>query len=796
VHAVSGLEQAQNDALDLSSSCFIFASAGSGKTSTLVNRYVKSVFYGLHPKEILCLTFTNAAVLEMKSRISRILEALYLNENGFTEHYIAEHFEVSSVSSKDIENAESMFFTFQDNLSDIKIVTIHSFCQRLLQQFPLEVGIPPNFEIADECDAEIILQQAKQNAVVKLAEREDLWMALSGLMSTYSFEELVEKVYGLSANFNEFFNTYPDVKAYMAVLEEMFPVGEHVGFSDEQMKFIADEGLSQSELETEFLTDSGTIRKRMRFSDKAMANSVAEVIFANSQSLKKAAFIEKNCRFLEAVKVILDEYRHLKDAGNVIDFTDVLYKAKYLATKSCAREFVLSSMCAGIKSIMVDEAQDLSAIQWELISFFANDMFHDASSDKTIMVVGDIKQSIYRFQGARYEMFSGFYERCRSSFARLGKPLKTAYLNSNYRTVPEILEKVDQVFEYINAKFSLDQDLIPYQRHVAFREPTVTHDRGFEMIDLSDAEDKALEIAEHICDRVSDNRNDVLILTRSRSSLVDDVVRELSRRGVRVVASDKVLLKEHLLIMDLLAVADICADNTNDYAVACVLKSPYLFDTPLTDTGLYDICHGRTTSVLERLKVTDHERYAHLIDIIGSYKADDPLYFFYGVVTKLNGLSGRDSEVLSAFMDEVMHFADTCAGTIEELLSYFRGRNKEVVGTIVSENTVRLSTIHGAKGLEADYVFLLDFNIEADKSKMKMVFTDTAEGRTMCFIRPSQRESFEEIESIMETEYTEERNELMRLLYVAMTRARNSFCIFGTDNQKSAYSLIKQAINS
>ncbi|MDR2458610.1 MAG: UvrD-helicase domain-containing protein [Holosporales bacterium] len=786
-------EQAQLDALDLSSSCFIFASAGSGKTSTLVKRYVKSVFYGLHPKEILCLTFTNAAVLEMKARISKILEALYLNENGFTERYVAEHLGVSNVSQKETVTAESVFFTFQDNFSNVKIVTIHSFCQKLLQQFPLEAGIPPNFKIADECDAEIILQQAKKNAIAKLAESKDLWIALSGLMSTYSFDELVEKIYELSANFNEFFDVYPDLNVYRAMLEEMFPVDKPVEFSDAQAMFMANEGLSQSEQESEFLTSAGTTRKKMRFSDKTMAYSIAEVMFANSQRLKKAAFIEKNCRFLEAVKVILDEYRYLKDTANVIDFTDVLYKAKYLTTKSCAKEFVLSSVCAGIKSIMVDEAQDLSAIQWELISFFANDMFYDASSDKTITAVGDIKQSIYRFQGARHEMFSNFYEHCKLSFAKFGKPLRTVYLNSNYRTVPEILEKVDQVFEYINSKFSLDQDLIPYQKHVAFRPPAVAHGKSFEMVDVSDTEDKAQRIAEHIYGRISDDHNDVLILTRSRLPLVNDVVSELSRRGIHVVASDKVLLKEHLLIMDLLAVADICVDNTNDYAVACILKSPYFFDSPLTDSDLYDICHGRMTFVLERLRIMNREKCTFLMDIVDSCKPDDPLEFFYRVTIRLKNLSGRDYEILSAFMDEVLHFADTFSGTIKEFLSYFRSRNKETTDIIAASDTIRLSTIHGAKGLEADSVFLLDFNIEADKSKMKMVFTNTTGRRKLCFIRPSQRESFEEMEDIMETECIEERNELIRLLYVAMTRARNSFCIFGTDNQKSAYSLIKQA---
>ena len=116
------------EATDVRYSCFVFASAGSGKTKILVDRYVKSLFLEVKPSEILCLTFTNAAVFEMKSRISKILEKLYLNEDNFTESYLRDVVGISHPSFRDIEHAGRLFLKFQDDLSDLKILTIHAFC--------------------------------------------------------------------------------------------------------------------------------------------------------------------------------------------------------------------------------------------------------------------------------------------------------------------------------------------------------------------------------------------------------------------------------------------------------------------------------------------------------------------------------------------------------------------------------------------------------------------------------------------------------------------------------------------
>lgn len=419
------------EATDISSSCFVFASAGSGKTKILVDRYIKSMFFGIDPKDILCITFTNAAVYEMETRISNTLEKLYLNNDNFTEAYLNETLNIAHPSEDDIKKAEELFFKFQDRLSQLKILTIHSFCQSLLQQFPLESNISPNFRIMDESEALKLVQQAKDLALRKVSI--DTVENLSRLISIKTLEDFVEKIYFVLPNFVTFFKKNPSIDAYKQLITELFNVKPPQDFSLEHQKFI-DEFFKEKDLEEVYLTQNGTLRKRIPFSDNRVSRQIAEIVLENLTIRKKEKTIDKTCAFLEIVKGIIDEYQKVKESENVLDFSDVLYKTKFLLTESCAKDFVSSRICARLKSIMIDEAQDLSPIQWQLISLISDDVYSDLSSEKMIFVVGDIKQSIYRFQGADCRLLSEFYEKTSGIFKKIGKPLKTVYLNTSYRT--------------------------------------------------------------------------------------------------------------------------------------------------------------------------------------------------------------------------------------------------------------------------------------------------------------------------------------------------------------------------
>lgn len=776
------------DATDITSSSFVFASAGSGKTKILVDRYIKSLFFGIKPEEILCITFTNAAVFEMEMRISNILEKLYINENGFTHKYISETFKINPTIDN-IKKAESLFFLFQENLSNLKILTIHSFCQKLLQQFPLEADISPNFEIIEERDSLKFLQDIKEQVLRDL--NEETVQKLSDYFSIYSLESFVNKIQQYIPNFLELFEDFSDINEYKKYLNLKFNHSKNnIEFIEEQKYFI-NENFKDEDLENLYLTSAGDIRKKIPFPNNRTSQVLAEIIFKNSQNEKKKQVIEKTCIFLELVNQIIQKYEKFKSDNNVLDFSDVLFKTKYLLTKSCAKEFALSRICNKIKSIMIDEAQDLSKIQWELIHLFSEDIYTDPSSDKTIFIVGDIKQSIYRFQGADYSLFSKFYQFCSNALKNLNKKFKTIYLNINYRTIPKILNVVDKVFVGEIAEFSMNNGIVDYKKHIPIYENAIG---DFSIIELNEDECDDQFIAQKILQLKTENS---LILTRSRSELSENIINKLIDYGVKIAPSDRFNLKDNFLILDIIAIAEICINPEYNYALCCFLKSPYFFKIPFSNDDFFKLCYNRMKSVFENLEFYDPDKYNYINKIIEHYKEDNLREFFCYIINLVENLNQDDEDTITAFIDEINKFSEKHSDNIPEFLKYFKETDIQVINQNISKDCIRLSTIHGSKGLEADTVFLLDFSLSADKQKTNFVFSFDNEflrknyQNSMFFIKPSQKDSFLELSGFIEKEYKEEEKELLRLLYVAMTRARKNLYVFGKGNGNTAFNLIK-----
>lgn len=771
----------ERDALDIASSCFVFASAGSGKTKILVDRYIKSLVFGVEPRDILSITYSNAAVYEIENRISDILKRLYLDEN-FTKTYLKETLNITNISKKDVEKTSQLFFKFQDNLSQLKILTIHSFCQSLLLQFPLESDIFPDFRILDETEGINLMTQAKETVLSRISG--DVVKILSRNFSLKTLEDLINNIYQFLPKFSEFFSKNTTLEAYKNKASNFFntnPSQETISykFSAEQKKFIEKFFVNQ-DLEKVYLTQQGILRKRIPYHNEPLSKDIAEIVFESYMIKNKLKTLEKTCSYLHLVQKIIEEYQRLKNEKNVLDFSDVLYKTKYLLTKSCAKEFVISKICSQIKSIMVDEAQDLSPIQWELIRIFGDDIYSDPYSQKTLFVVGDIKQSIYRFHGADCDLLAKTYIDTTQILQKINKKTKMIYFNKNYRSLPQILDFVDKIFEGNNSKnLGLGYETIMYQKHIPFRQNA---HGNVEIIKIKSTEmgiqKKSEEIAINISKLMTNNS---LILTRSRNELSENIMKSLINLGIKIAPPDRINLSKNLLIMDLLAVADICIKADNEYAICCVLKSPYIFEKPLTNSDLLVLLHNRIDPILEKVKSNFSEQYAVLNRIISWYNENELQKFFYLISINLHRLSTNDQYIIANFMDEITKFSKNNSENIPNFLEYFRTSNIQISNQNTSKAEIRLSTIHASKGLEADTVFLLDYKLEADKTKTNFLFWED-----FFFLKPAQKNSFPEINQIADAEYEEETRELYRLLYVAMTRPRNNLYIF-TDGESSLF---------
>ena len=767
--------------LDISNSCFVFASAGSGKTKILVDRYIKSLIFGVKPQDILCITYTNAAVFEMEERISQKLKEFFINGEEYTKKYLQDELYIKNISENDVRKASKLFFLFQDELSQMKILTIHSFCQSLLQQFPLETGIIPNFRIIEDIEAKKLIQQAKDKVLDSI--QESVIENLIKSLSLYTIENFINQIYGMLSNFQEFFNKHRSLEYYKENMIKFCKLSEILTFTTEQQQFI-DKNFKHENLNEHYLTKDGKLRKKIPYKDSEISRQIADIVYENFILKNKLETVEKTNSFLLIVKSILDEYQNLKAEQNVIDFTDVLFKTKYLLTESYAKEFVVSKIFPQIKAIMIDEAQDVSKVQWDLINIFADDIYSEQKTDKTMFIVGDIKQSIYRFQGADSSLLAEFYNKTSKFFQQCGKKLNVVYLDKNYRSLPKILCAVDQTFSGEISQ-NLCSEIIKYKIHIPHRTDNSGH---FDVITIAKNEEmeEAEQIAHNILHLMTE---DSLILTRSRDNLSENIIKNLQNLGVKISLPNKVNLSQNLLIMDLLAIADICINNDNDYALCCILKSQYIFEAPLNNDDLYCLCHNRICSVFENLKHYFPEKYEYLMEFISKYNKNELCKFFYSIVIKLYNITQNDKYIVDIFMDEVTKFARNYSENIEKFLEYFMSNNIEIGNQNIEKNVLRLSTIHSSKGLEADTVFLLDYSLKADKAKTNFLFSDN-----WCFIKPSQRKSFSEIDVLSEKEYVAEEQELHRLLYVAMTRARDNLYIFS--NEKSSGKTVSSLIKS
>jgi ATP-dependent helicase/nuclease subunit A len=663
-----------------------------------------------------------------------------------------------------IKQAKDLFFIFQDELHDIKIMTIHSFCQNILLKFPFEAGIEADCEVIDENESKNLMKLAKNTAFELLNETDrDALRILSRLISSQTLEELVNKVLSSPARYIDFFKEHDDLDQYEGHLKHTFKLSAPIELSEDQVALIlcTFKDVSLNKLEEIFLTKTGAIRKRL----PSECADIARIVHANDINRKKRLLIRKTIAFLRIVKIIFNTYQDLKRQNNVIDFDDILYMTHQLLTKSNAKEFAVSKICNAIKCIMIDEAQDLSSIQWELISIFSEDILTGHHDDKTIFVVGDIKQSIYRFQGANYNSLLEFYRMCGEA---LNDRLKTVYLNISYRSLPAILDAVDTVFQNF--------ELVQYQRHIPHRQDPNGIVKFIELTG-KDNQENAEQITEYIKGLGAED-SDILILTRSRNDLSDNLLAALAWSGIRVAPPDRILFLQSQLIMDVLALVEFCIgfkemETLNKYSLYCILKSSYIYKVSLGDHELYSIFNSG--DILDYIKTKYAEHWEVMQKTLLCYNSNNLIAFFYYILSSIvRKQSEDDGVIIASFMEQCMKFSQQKSSNIRDFIKYIRQTDAKINIQNTKRDGISVSTIHGAKGLEAPVVCLLAFPLSADKAKTKMICN-----RDLFLLKPAQSDSFDEVQQILEIEYDEEKEELLRLLYVAMTRARDELHIIG-----------------
>jgi ATP-dependent helicase/nuclease subunit A len=746
------------DAIDTNSSCFVFASAGSGKTKILVDRYVKLLLLGNSPSSILCITFTNAATNEMQDRISSILKQLSVDENEFTSNYLKYEMNIDDPSEELLARARVLFSEFVDD--NVNITTVHSFCHDLLQRFPFEADILPDFRVIDNVLSKEYLSIAKDQFFKELADKEDhsTISSISSIISGYAFEELLERMLNTLPKFYRFFERNKDLNEYEGKLRDLFRIGSEIQIDLPPSL----EMMAYSDIEDMFLTKTGGIRKKVKWLPEDTASEIANAIFYNRNNRNKEKTLQKTIGFLLLTKKIFDKYQAIKRAENVLDFSDIIHRTDDLLRDD---DYVLSTVRSHLRHVMIDEAQDMNSDQWRIVSY-------PSSTASTFFAVGDVKQSIYGFQDANPQLFLDFHRLYKES----GKAVKTVNLDTCYRSRPRILELVNKVFR---TRFADYNDHIPYrndQPGVATLVLIGSTGEGDPLGHITSFR-SVPDMVEHLVTNDDGvNPEDIMIITRKRSAEVSEMITELSDRGFQIVGPDRTILNRSLVVMDIIAAARFAVNNDDDYSLACILKSNYLFSIPLSESSMFELCHDRECSLFDNLR--KHEKFSEYVMVLDNItcasncKSIQEFFCYLAFMMK-----GCESDLINSFLETVMKYGEV--DSITGFITWFSSNDIEIPSSIAessNNDTMIVNTIHGSKGLEASVVILLDFSLKSDISRARFLWSETITNMQFV-VRPNASETFEELQCLTEANVKSEEDDLMRLLYVAMTRARDRLYI-------------------
>ncbi len=879
--------RAQSTASNPQNSAWVNANAGTGKTHVLTLRVLRLLLAGTRPERILCLTFTKAAAAEMSKRVfDRLAGWVTMDETALRK-------DLSEVTdapvTKDLtELARRLFAHAIETPGGLKVQTIHAFAERLLQRFPLEAGVPPDFKILDDTAARDLKAHAIEATLTSAtsAPKSLLGKALDVIIryaADSQFDQLISKAVEerkwLEATAHITPREFVDeLRAMETFLRQQLGVRASVAVADLHSDCAS--VLSESDLRelsallatggktdighatklsaaladldhrrrSDILGDYFLIEKgeatRKSLMTKALVQAspglhdrcqrAQENFFKFSQEMRALTLVESSLALYQLAGHVLRHYAAARNSAGALDFDDLILKTRDLLTSENGQaQWVLFKLDGGLDHILVDEAQDTSPEQWDIISELAREFFSDVGAGtvtRTVFAVGDEKQSIYSFQGAAPEMFAAMGQRFADLATHAQRTWKRVPLTLSFRTVATVLASVDRVFRDPERTPGLTAGNASIE-HVANR---IGHAGLVEIWEtekwddaaaadpwqpLSDTKEQspANRLADRIAETIkswidggehllSENRpirpGDILILVRKRNPFAVPMVAALKRRGIAVAGSDRIKLTDQIAVQDLMVLGDFLTLPEDDLALATVLKGP-LFN--LDDHDLLDIAYGRGQKTLWKAlieKAGAKPEFTFAAETLKRWRAKadfaPPFEFFSGILDRdgmrekmLNRLGPEAADVIDEFLDLALSYDESDPPSLTQFLARLRAANPEIKRDMDhGRDEVRVMTVHGAKGLEAPIVFLPDTCTTAsgeDASSRLVKLGDLprpaglAEPIVWTVKGTSRVPAVANARTAKDARDTAERN---RLLYVAMTRARDRLYVAGFESKR------------
>lgn len=593
-----------------------------------------------------------------------------------------------------------------------------------------------------------------------------------------------------------------------------------------------------------FLTAKGEPRAESGLTTKAVDKidpSVRETLITEQHRIveliakqRAAECAERSCAAIRVTAAILKRYEFEKIRSGTLDFDDLIQRTSVLFNRAGAR-WVLYKLDQGIDHLLVDEAQDTSPAQWTILHALTEE-FHVGESARgsrrTVFAVGDPKQSIYSFQGAEPESFFLSRDLFKKRVESDGRSKFHAEdLTLSFRSSPVILDSVDAVFSAPHRFQGLEKD----PRATSHASQRLNAPGLVELWSLIEAQDKdppenwiapldepgigapavrlAMQIADHIkalidpisAEVIEDERGqprtirpgDILILVRNRSVFFETVIRALKDRGLPVAGADRLKLQDHIAAMDLEILGQAMLTRDDDLALATLLKTPLI---GLDDDGLMVLAPERSGSLADALDAVDiNSSLSSARDKVKTLREAattlSPFAFYSFVLGPFGGrrafrarLGAEAEDALDEFLRLALEFEQKALPSLRAFLAEFSASALEIKRDMdTARDEIRVMTVHGAKGLEAPVVYLPDTSAAAVNGRRIGPIFDLARGTEQCLPvwSPTKDDDPEPVQGARAEASAREADEHRRLLYVALTRARDRLYIAGTTTKKS-----------
>ncbi len=848
-------------------SAWVSAHAGSGKTYTLANRVTRLLLERVKPERILCLTYTKTAAAEMQDRLFRQLGSwAMLPDTALAAEVTAIGGALTGGDA--LNEARRLFASALETPGGLKIQTIHAFCQNLLARFPLEAGMPPGFRVLDEQSSRQMIAEARTRVLARAGHGEEpLANAVAYLVTETNesrLSQLLEWAMGnersrierhllrLLDNEQDFLtqlrtnhgaDAHPPQKVIDKFCADIGSEAQRIseliawlraGSANDQKRaeLLAVALRTRSDRLFEawrraLLNSDGTTPRRIATAGRAqsdpalfkylseLANRMADAD-SSFRAARAAELAAATLRLAEATREI---YSQQKRTRGLIDYNDLIISARNLVTRADAAAWVLYKLDGGIEHILIDEAQDTSPVQWEIIKALTSEFFSASSPEpRTVFAVGDEKQSIFSFQGAAPHEFAEHRLHFAAAAADQGAQFSAFELAVSRRSAPEILAFVDAVFSLPSARSGLSQGEQPIIHRAArttrgrvelwptIKPPAPGDQDPWAPIDAVRQDSPVRKLAMRVADAIASWTNgrtylpghakpvsagSIMILMPRREPFASEIIRQLKERGIPVAGADRLRLLQQIAVRDLIALGRFVLLPEDDLNLAALLRSPLI---GFSEDELYSLCQPRAEGVwselIRRHSETPIFDFAHtflgemrsVADLVPPYEFYATALMRHGMKRRLVGRLGNDAlDCIEEFVSLTLDYEQINTPSLEGFLYWLERSETEIKRDMEkARDEVRVMTVHAAKGLEADIVILPDTTTlpETPGRRGELLVSDED------IIYPlSDREAPPKVKAAKVQAELRAREEHNRLLYVALTRAREQLYICGFENR-------------